>query len=32
MYVWRGENRRDRRQFLLGGAAFWGPPIGSKES
>lgn len=25
MYIWRGKNRRDRRNFLLDGVFSWGP-------
>lgn len=25
MYIWRGKNRRDRRDFLLDGPLLWGP-------
>ena len=26
MYIWRGKNRRDRREYLLSGLALWGAP------
>jgi hypothetical protein len=31
MYIWRGKNRRDRRQHALAGSADWGVPVGSQN-
>lgn len=31
MYIWRGKNRRDKRNFLLGAEEYWGAPSGSKS-
>lgn len=31
MYIWRGKNRRDRREQLTGGVFFWGPPKGTEN-
>ncbi len=32
MYIWRGKNRRDRRNFLLVGPQLWGPPKDSENT
>ena len=31
MYIWRGKNRRDKRNLLLGGERFWGAEKGAKN-
>lgn len=31
MYVWRGRNRRDKRNLLLSGTTFWGAEKGAKN-
>lgn len=31
MYLWRGKNRRDKRNLLLGGDLFWGAEKGAKN-
>jgi hypothetical protein len=31
MYIWRGKNRRDKRNLLLGGELFWGAEKGAKN-
>lgn len=31
MYIWRGRNRRDKRNLLLSGTTFWGAEKGAKN-
>jgi hypothetical protein len=31
MYIWRGKNRRDKRNLLLSGETFWGAEKGAKN-
>jgi hypothetical protein len=31
MYIWRGKNRRDKRNLLIGGDLFWGAEKGAKN-